>query len=247
MRHYAAIASVLASAAAFWLPPASAGSFNISPLRMELSQQATTAAVTVRNQDATAVIVQAEAFAWSQAAGEDKLEATKDLLVSPAVFTLPPNGSQLVRVALRRPADPRRELAYRLILLEVPPQAKPEFTGLTVALKLSLPIFVTALSPSPTELAWSARRDGGGGLVIGAANDGETHARILSLSLTPLTGTAGTLQQSVASYVLPGATRSWTFDTNNKNPDGSTATADRYRLKANTERGEVEAELTVTR
>jgi fimbrial chaperone protein len=247
MRPYAAIASVLASAAAFWLPPASAGSFSISPLRMELSQQAGTAALTVRNEDAAPVIVQAEAFAWSQATGNDKLDATKELLVSPAVFTLPPKGSQLVRVALRRPADPRRELSYRLILLEVPPQASPEFTGLTVALKLSLPVFVAALSPSPADLAWSATRNADGELVVGVANQGETHSRVLSLSLMPLTGTAGPLQQSVAAYVLPGATRTWKIDTNKKNPDGSTATTDRYRLKANTERGEVDAELTVAR
>jgi len=247
MRHYAAMASVLASAAAFWLPPASAGSFSISPLRMDLSQQSTTAALTVRNEDAAPVIVQAEAFAWSQPSGEDTLEATKDLLVSPAVFTLPPKGSQLVRIALRRSADPKRELSYRLTLLEVPPQASPDFTGLTVALKLSLPVFVASLSPSPAELAWSATRNPGGELVLHATNDGETHARVLSFSLTPLTGTAAPLQQSVAAYVLPGTTRNWTIDTNKKNPDGSTATADRYRLKANTERGEVDAELSITR
>jgi fimbrial chaperone protein len=247
MRYYAAIAGVLASAAALWLPPASAGSFTISPLRMDLTQQATTAAITVRNEDAAPVIVQAEAFSWSQASGEDKLEATKDLLVSPAVFTLPPKGAQLVRVALRRGADPRRELSYRLTLLEVPPQAAPDFTGLTVALKLSLPVFVAAITASPAELSWSATRNPGGELVLRAANDGETHARILSYSLTPLTGTAGPLQQSVATYVLPGAARTWTIDTNKNNPDGSTATTDRYRLKANTERGEVDAELAVAR
>jgi fimbrial chaperone protein len=245
MRPYAVLASVLASAAAFWLPPASAGSFSLSPLRMELSQSATTAALTVRNEDAAPAIVQVETYAWSQPGGEDKLEPTKDLLVSPTVFTLAPNGSQLVRVALRRPADAKRELAYRLILQEVPPQASPDFTGLTVALRLSMPVFVTANSPSPANLVWSASRGQDGRLVLGAANDGETHAKILNVSLVPLTGTAAPLQQSVAAYVLPGASRSWTIGNDKNNPDGSTATADRYRLKANTERGEVDAELTV--
>ncbi|HQR24090.1 MAG TPA: fimbria/pilus periplasmic chaperone [Steroidobacteraceae bacterium] len=246
MLRYAAIISVLASAAAFGLPPASAGSFSISPLRAELSQQATTAAITVRNMDAAPVIVQASTFAWSQPDGEDHLEATKDLLVSPAVFTIPPNGSQLVRVALRRDADPRRELAYRLTLQEVPPQAAPDFTGLTVALKLSLPVFVAANSPSPAQLDWSAARGADGAVVLGARNDGETHAKILNVTLTPLSGDAATLQQSVAAYVLPGVSRSWTIR-NENDKNGSTAAADRYRLKANTERGEVDAELTVGR
>jgi fimbrial chaperone protein len=248
MRRYAAIASVLASAAAFGLPPASAGSFSISPLRAELSQQATTTAITVRNEDSAPVIVQAAAWAWSQPGGEDHLEATKDLLVSPAVFTLPPKGSQLVRVALRRDADPRRELSYRLTLQEVPAQAAPDFTGLTVSLKLSMPVFVTALSPSPADLAWTAARGSEGGLVLGATNSGETHAKILNVTLTPQGSDAPTLQQSVASYVLPGASRSWTVgkeSENNKNV--SPAIADRYRLKATTERGASDAELTVGR
>ena len=51
--------------------------------------------------------VQVETLVWSQAAGEDKLEPTKDLLVSPTVFTLPPRGSQLVRVALQAAARTR--------------------------------------------------------------------------------------------------------------------------------------------
>jgi fimbrial chaperone protein len=245
MHPHAAIVSVLASAAAFWLPPASAGSFSISPLRLDLAPQATTAALTVRNQEATPVIVQAQALAWSQVAGAEQLDATKDLLVSPAVFTLPPNGAQLVRVALRRSVEPTRELAYRMVLQEVPPEASPDFTGLTVTLKLSLPIFVAATTPAPAELRWSLDRDAGGHVVLHVVNDGGTHVRVLGLTLTPQTDSGAVLKQSVAAYVLPGADRSWTFETN-KN-DGSSATADRYRLKANTERGEVDAELILTR
>lgn len=245
MRRYAAIASVLASAAAFGPPPASAGSFSLSPLRAELSQQSRTAAITVRNEDAAPVIVQAEAWAWSQPGGEDHLEATKDVLVSPAVFTLPPKGSQLVRVALRRDADPRRELSYRLTLQEVPPKAAPDFTGLTVALKLSIPVFVAALSPTPAELDWTAVRGPEGGLVLGATNGGDTHAKVLGITLTPADAGAATLEQRMATYVLPGASRTWTIK--NENDKNNTAIADRYRLKASTERGVENAELSVGR
>ena len=96
------IIGLLASAAVFGLPsmPAHAGSFSISPIRLDLSAGARTAALTVRN-DAQEVLVQAEMMLWEQVDGEDRLTPTRDLLVSPAVFTLPPKGSQLVRVALR--------------------------------------------------------------------------------------------------------------------------------------------------
>ena len=119
------ILCLAASAAAFGLSPtpACAGSFSISPLRAVLSASAQTGSLTLRNQEATPVVVQAEVMLWQQADGQDQLTPSRDVLVSPAVFTLPGNGSQLVRVALRRPADPQRELSYRLILTEVPQQA----------------------------------------------------------------------------------------------------------------------------
>ena len=93
------LAGVVASLAA---TAAMAGTFTISPLRVDFAGQTTTAALTVRNEDASAVVVQAQGMAWSQAGGQDALDLSRDLLISPAVFTLPPGGSQLVRVALRR-------------------------------------------------------------------------------------------------------------------------------------------------
>ena len=247
MRFQQVMASVLASAAALWLPPSLAGSFSISPLRVELSAQASTAALTIRNEEDAPALVQVETLLWSQSAGEDKLEPTQDLLVSPTVFTLPARGSQLVRVALRGAADPTRELSYRVILQEVPPEASPDFTGLRVALRLSIPVFVAPAASAKPDLAWSAVRDASGAIVLRADNSGGAHARVLSFTLTPESGTGAVLQDSVATYILPGQHRTWTLQNNNKTRDDSTASAARYRLKANTEHGEVVAELTPAR
>jgi fimbrial chaperone protein len=247
MRFQRVMASVLASAAALWLPPTFAGSFSISPLRVELSAQSATAALTIRNEEDAPALVQVETLLWSQSAGEDKLEPTRDLLVSPTVFTLPPRGSQLVRVALRGNTDSARELSYRLILQEVPPEASPDFTGLRVALRLSLPVFVAPTTPAKPDLAWSATYDATGAVVVRADNNGGAHARVLSFTLTPERGTGAVLQDSVATYVLPGQYRTWTLQNNNKTRDDSTASAASYRLKANTEHGEVVAELTPAR
>ena len=80
--------------------PALAGNFSISPVRLDLSAAARTAALTVRNNDRE-VLVQAEVLLWEQHAGEDRLTPTRDLLVSPAVFTVPKDGSQLESSQLR--------------------------------------------------------------------------------------------------------------------------------------------------
>jgi fimbrial chaperone protein len=131
-----------------------------------------------------------------------------------------------------------------VILQEVPPEASPDFTGLRVALRLSIPLFVAPTTPAKQDLAWSATYDTTGAIVVRADNGGGAHARVLGLTLTPESGTGPALQDTVATYVLPGQFRTWTLQNNNKTRDDSTASAARYRLKANTGQGEVVAELT---
>jgi fimbrial chaperone protein len=236
---------MVAAAAAFGLSPAPllAGTFSVSPVRVDLSAQAQTGAVTIRNPADAPVVVQAEGLLWEQADGQDRLTPTRDVLVTPAVFTLPANGSQLVRVALRRPADAARELSYRLILTEVPPQAEPGASGLSVALRLSLPVFVSATGPAEPHLEWSAAR-GDDGLDLTARNTGAAHARVLSFTVTPASGSGEALDQRVAAYVLPGQARTWTFD--NKQNDGtSSSDGRRVRVKGTTEAGDFEVEVSV--
>jgi fimbrial chaperone protein len=235
----------IVAAAAFGLPVAAAhgGTFTISPLRVELSQSASTAALTVRNEESKPVVVQAEALLWQQAGGIDQLTATHDVLVSPPVFTIPANGSQLIRLALRRPVDPSRELTYRLLLQEVPSQPDPQFTGLTVALRLSIPVFVAATQPAEPTLEWSASRASNGALAITARNDGTAHARVFKFSVQPVEAGSAAIEQSVAAYILAGQARTWTLDNDTAKP----AATNRLRLKGITDRGEIEAELAVAR
>jgi len=228
-----------ALAAATWLPPASAGTFTISPLRVDLSQATPAAALTVRNEENVEVVIQVETLQWSQADGQDALEPTRDLVGSPLVFTLPPNGTQLVRVALRRSPDERRELSYRLVVQEVPPPPSPDFTGLQVALRMSLPVFVAATTPSAHELQWSVTRGADGALTVTANNTGGSHARVLGFSVAPVAATTLPLEQPVAAYVLPGTARHWRFDASGAAPAAATL----YRLHGRTDAGEFTMEL----
>jgi fimbrial chaperone protein len=229
---------------------APAGTFTISPLRVDFGGAARTAALTVRNDETVPVVVQADALAWSQESGEDDLAPSHDLLVSPAVFTLAPGGSQLVRVALRREADVSRELAYRLTLQEVPQAAGPGFTGLQVALRLSVPVFVAPRAPAEPQLAWSATRTATGAVTVTVRNQGAAHARLQGFALKTADGRATLGEQPALAYVLPGATRRWSFD-----DDVTRATAvsgadlaggPRHRLEGTSEQGAFVAELALT-
>jgi len=234
---------ILASAAALGLSPAiaHAGTFSISPLRVELSAGNPTGALTIRNREGTPVVVQAEAVLWEQVDEEDRLTATRDVLVSPAVFTLPGDGSQLVRVALRQPSAGPRELSYRLILTEVPQAASPDFTGLNVALRLSLPVFVAPTAAAVPQLEWSAARNADGAMTVTARNTGNAHARVLTFSVAPAAGMADAIRQDVATYILPGQARTWTLD-KNQNETLSSTDWNRLRLKGTTEAGDFEVE-----
>jgi len=228
--------------------PAGAGTFTISPLRVDFAETSGTAALTVRNEDTAPVVVQTQGLGWSQEGGQDALTPSRDLLISPAVFTLPPGGSQLVRVALRRPIDPTRELSYRLTVQEVPQRAKPDFTGLLVTLKLSVPIFVAPTAPAEPQVTWAATRAADGKLSLTVRNDGAAHARIHRFSVKTADGTTTVLEQPEMAYVLPGAVRQWSFDDkNNTRPNATSTTAPgkagRYRLEGTTDRGSFEAEL----
>ena len=189
-------------------------------------------------------------MAWSQDGGQDALEPSRDLLISPAVFTLPPGGSQLVRVALRRSPDATRELAYRVTLQEVPQAASPDFTGLQVALRLSLPVFVAPLAAAEPQLAWQAVRDADGKLVDhGDATTGAAHARVHHFAVAAV-GAGSRNEAAGMAYVLPGATRRWTFDDNNNvrangKAVAALAGAGPYRLQGTTDKGDFATELTL--
>src|ERR1700758_1330809 len=136
---------------------AAASALSVAPIRVELNAATHTAVLTVRNQEDSPVVVQARPAAWSQREGEDQLADTHDLLVTPPIFTVPPRGQQVLRIALLREPDAARELDSRLVLTEVPQAAAPETTGLRVALRITLPVFVAAQRRADADLVWSHR------------------------------------------------------------------------------------------
>jgi fimbrial chaperone protein len=187
-----------------------AGSFSISPLRVELASKKRIEALTVRNEQDSEVVIQAVVQEWTQVNGQDMLTATHDAFATPAVFTLPGKGVQVVRVALRRDADNNRELTYRLLLQEVPPAAPKDFTGLQVSLRLSLPIFVTPTSDAKSALTWHAKWSNDGKLTVDAVNTGTAHLQVMDFTLQFGDQAINQAHQPVSKYVLPGSRMTWT-------------------------------------
>jgi fimbrial chaperone protein len=203
------IAALLIGAAA--AAPASASTFNISPIRAELTSGHRTEALTIMNAEDSPVVIQIRVVSWSQKSGTEQLEDTRELLATPPVLQIPANGQQIIRVALRREPDPSQELTYRVIFEEVPQAAPKDFTGLRVALRLSIPVFVApAHGRASAEVAWVSRWLPNGQLELAATNNGTAHLQITDFeaqfpgSLMPLRGVT-------SKYVLSGSRMSWTL------------------------------------
>jgi fimbrial chaperone protein len=241
--HALRLLATAASIAAVLLPieAALAGSFNVSPVRVELSAQNRTQALTVRNEGEEPSVVQVQVFAWSQEAGQDILQPTSELLVSPPVFTVQPGQSQLLRVALRGAPDPSRQLSYRAVLQEVPAQARPGGPALAVALKISLPVFVEPPVDTGPKLDWQARIATNGLIELHARNLGNGHIQGADFHLSDAAGGELASQQQV-SYILPGQTRTWTLT-----PAADLASVSRLKLAGRSDAGDLATEIPLTR
>jgi fimbrial chaperone protein len=217
-----------------------AAEWNVDPVRVELSPQQQTAAIIVRNESDQPSSIQIEAVAWSQVNGLDVYTPTRELLVSPPIATIPPKTDQVIRVALRRSADPSKELAYRINLQELPTGQTAETTGVQVALRIGLPVFVQSeKGDAAPKMAWSVARVSDSQLRVQVRNHGNAHVQISDFSLRAAGTTQAVTSESASSYVLAGQTREWLLNTS---PSQIIANG-RLRLMAFTDADKVDTEL----
>jgi fimbrial chaperone protein len=235
-RQFLAAASV--AAVALLVPGAAVGgSFMANPIRLVVPAGANATSLTLENTGGEPVLVQAEVLAWSQADGKDVLTPSDDLVVSPPIFKVAAGASQIVRVGLAQRSAADRELSYRLFLQEVPPPAAPGAQGISVALRLGLPVFVTPRVRSAPALSWRAQPEDGG-LRLTVINDGNAHAQLIDCRVTREDG-ALVATQTLAAYVLAGTTRSWLVKTSQP------WRGQKLRISAQTATGNVSADIAV--
>jgi fimbrial chaperone protein len=201
-RTAALAAALLASLAA--AGPVAAGSFQVNPVNVEIPQSRRAAAVTVSNRGTAPVSVRVRLLRWTQADGEDVYLETDDLVASPAMFTMAPDRTQLVRVGPRGAAASG---AYRIILEEIPGPAA-EGSAIRVALRLNLPLYVVPDNGGRAELSWSAWQDSSGETIVEARNAGTRHSQILALGAIDAAGRETSLSTRMG-VVLPGGGKSW--------------------------------------
>lgn len=206
-----AIAWTLVSLAICLPPPALAGVFSVSPVRIYMTLRDRAVAITVRNDGDTELVLQADLNTWTQSAdGTDRLELTDDLILSPPILKLAPKARQVVRLARLAPPDASREQTYRFILREVPEaNAAKQGIQVSIALALSMPVFITPPG-AKRDVACAIAGVEGKSVGIRCSNKGTAYAQIREIEI--LRGDKKIAGHAGGTYILPGATRTMAAD-----------------------------------
>ena len=117
--------------------PSAIASINVSPVRIELSEDHAKDVVRISNQEDVAKSYQVEIVAWSQTDERREVYSpTDELIAVPPLFTLQPGEEQVVRLGMIAEADPKVERAYRMFITEIaqPQVAESKSTGVRMRL-----------------------------------------------------------------------------------------------------------------
>ncbi len=214
-----------------------AGSFNAMPVRIDIRKDSQTGSTVITNLSNQPLFLQADLMSWSQNDGEDVLEPSNDLVLSPPIFKIKPNGAQTLRIGLLKARQNDVESAYRLMILEVPQDSKDSGVTINVALQIVLPLFVASRNPTLPIPAWDVIRNDDGSLTLSVSNSGGSHIHLIGIKL--FDGNGHLLSsQNVNGYVLPGKSRKWNVMQNSV----SVFKGNKVRLSVQTDDGDIETD-----
>src|SRR5438270_3421697 len=112
---WAALASGLLCCSA-----AHGATLQVGPALIEVLAPGAASTLTLRNNGEKPINVQVRVFRWSEENGQERLEATDDVIASPPAVTLAPKVDYVARVVRVSKQPPVGEEAYRLLVDELP-------------------------------------------------------------------------------------------------------------------------------
>ena len=185
---------------------APAATFGLSPMRVDLTPLAPTAVLNVNNSGERPVTIQVRSYTWAQPKGNDVYEETRGFIISPAIFTIAPGATQLVRIAQRARPAADVERAYRLVVAEIP-QAEEVVTGeavFRVAIHMNIPMYVAPSSGVAAPAAVFVAEANAEGARLRIDNKGSGNLRLAEFTVEQEGAKLADLEVFV---VLPRATR----------------------------------------
>jgi P pilus assembly chaperone PapD len=123
---------------------------------------------------------------------------------------------------------------------ELPPKQSANFTGVKVALRVTLPIFVQSLNGGAMpKMEWEILRMPEDQLKVTLHNTGNAHVQISDFSLFVPGNGKSIAGESGSSYVLEGQSHDWMLKSNSLD----TVTNNRLRFTAFTDANNIDTEI----
>lgn len=197
--------------AALWPEPAPAGhAVLIWPVDPVISGDRPATELWVENRGESTTLLQVRVFAWQQIHGREQYQTQRHVLPSPAMVRLEAGQKQLIRLIKQASPVNNGELAYRVLLDEIPTPYHPDDQNahaLNFQMRYSIPLFVYGPQGSPDKgmplLSWR-RVTQAGESYLEITNRGPVHARLSKARLGGQRLTDGLL-----GYVLAHSSNRW--------------------------------------
>ena len=189
---------------------ASAATFSVSPIRVELDALHHTSILTVNNSGHEILRMQVRPMHWAMAPdGEWNLSPSDDLIATPELLEVAPGDTMQLRIgSLEDPGT--TEASYRLLINDLPnlnEDAGPHKPIVKVLTQISLPVYLEPAQPKRDPVLRSAAIENGT-LRVGIGNEGTQRldAQGARVILTDSAGHQIAQRDQTTNYVLAGST-----------------------------------------
>lgn len=190
-----------------------AASLQVAPISVVFSPQEKAKEIWLTNTSERPIRAQTRVLIWSQVAGQDQVNPTRDLVASPSITEIKAGEQQLIRIIRIAPQNTAVEQTYRLLIDELPSSGQADAqTGLQLLLQYSIPVFI-----QPTDSI--AMRNGltllnqvnfqyqNQQLIV--KNNAKSHIRISELTYINPNGERIPLINGLVGYALAGQSMRW--------------------------------------
>ena len=190
-----------------------AASLQVAPISVAFSPQEKAKEIWLTNTSERPIRAQTRVLIWSQVAGQDQVNTTRDLVASPSITEIKAGEQQLIRIIRIAPQNTAVEQTYRLLIDELPSAGQADAqTGLQLLLQYSIPVFI-----QPTDSI--AMRNGltllnqvnfqyqNQQLIV--KNNAKSHIRISELTYINPNGERIPLINGLVGYALAGQSMRW--------------------------------------
>lgn len=182
------------------------GHLQVGSTRVELPAGARATRLVLRNSGDAPVGAQVRVYDWSQPDGEDRLDETQDMALSPPIVRIAPGEEQVVRIVRQGPAPTGRDATYRVVAEEIPLTPQDASVAVGFRMRFVLPLFDRFADAPPAQLSCRLSAD-----TLTCLNAGGRACKLGATRLVDAAGRAVELTNGLFGYVLPHSSRRWTL------------------------------------